>query len=613
VRSPSAGGAGCVPTDAVPGRLVVRLAPRPEEPLDLFLMRLGGSNGTGGPRRLLAQVGLAGTARSVRSDLAPLAVALGAADGDVSLLERLGRWRDPISGRTRLCGRAISATALGRPLGRICPGCLRSGTAFRWQFDSKAVLACERHGCWLRDGCAGCGRRLDWNREHVDRCPCGLSLDAPTPAAPPGAIALAGKVSEIDRGGGFPLSLSEALELVWFAAVRNGEGLGRGAAVDRPTVSRTWRFLEPVVDLLDDWPDKFSAWIVSSRRGELRSSSLYDQIPILMNLKETFGNRVPAITEAAALAARDATHLIPVRSHSSYHRSGGPNLDAASAAALLGIAPPSVACRIERGELAGRLVMVGGRRAVSVQRSDLAGMIRRKSDTPEAIGSFLGLSEAQAVALRRSLGRMRGAPPADREAMRSLVRELDGLASPDPAPADVMPLAAVTAMRGPGLPGAVSLVLSGSLGLWRLGGAADPPFRRLGVSRAELLRAAGGGLSVREIAALLKVPTRLVPKLLEAGCIATTGASRRRCVDVEAVRRCSEHFATGAQLAASVGTNARTLLARLATAGLEPLVPSDPANGISSVWDRARVEDIMRGDAARTGWDNCPEGDDRPD
>lgn len=278
-----------------------------------------------------------------------------------------------------------------------------------------------------------------------------------------------------------------------------------------------------------------------------------------------------------------------MRPISSFYRPGAASLDASSAARLLGIAPASVARRIETGVLRGRIAAAGGRRATSVARTEA--VRRPPPDTLAAAAVLLGVTTTQARELQAAGHLKPGGEAGD--SARALMRELEGHANEPVMPDDPMVLSAVPALRGPTLAAAVALVLSGALPAALSPPKPGPLLSRIHVSRSGVLRLAAGGLSVREVAGMLKVPVRLVPKLVESGCVAVASDPSRRAIDEAAVRRCAAEFATGGEMAAFAGTSSRTLLELLRDAGIRPVVPSDPPRGISSVWRRKEVEEFV--------------------
>ncbi len=386
--------------------------------------------------------------------------------------------------------------------------------------------------------------------------------------------------------GTHPLPVGEAARLVWFAGVRSHGALRRGATIDRPGIRDTWDLLEPVAGILDEWPLRFVEWVVARGRNGARGGSLYEHHPLALDVLREFGGSCPAIPGALADAFAADASAPPIRTNSRFYREGAATLDSSGAARILGVAPPTVARRIGDGTLPGRVAGAGRRRAVAVSREH-AVLASRAAVPPDNVASGFGLSRAQMAGLRTESG----SSPKSKDDMERLVRQLDGRAGSGPPPKDAIALANVSSLRGPTLLTAVGLVMEGRLRCWS-SAAHKPAFRRLLVSRSQLLREAGGGLSVREVAGCLRVPTRLVPLLVGAGCLEASGPPGRRPITRLAVARCAERYATAGEIAASARTNTRTLLARLEEAKVEPVIPSDPASGISSVWRRDEIEAV---------------------
>ncbi len=568
-------------------RAIVRPDLGDGEPLDLALMRIAEANGISGPRCLISSLGLQNACRSRRSDLSALQRFIGFDPSELPIWESRGRWANPGRGLVNIGGLSVPFSAVGRPLGRICHRCVAEGVTFRPTWDVKAMVACNVHGCFLSDACPDCGRRIDWDRPRIDRCRCARRLDVPSAPAPSGACSLARRLADAALGIG-PLELGEAGLLAWFAGVRSAAVFQNGATVDRPDVTSSWSILEPVADVLDRWPSRFSEWLMSQRSREARSGSIYEHLPVLEELRRTFGACRP-VMEAAVDALNGGDDLPPPKRHSRFGHPSPLIVGASAVARLRGVAPATLMRHVQEGLLPGRVFDGGGRRYVALRRELTDAPPVPRSTTP-MVGRELGVARRQVFDLKRAglLG-ADGAAPDWGLGIETLLRPL---ATQGSLPPDGVTLADVPKLRGPGLVPAIRHVLDGSLAIFVLERGRRPVLSRFVVSRSGLLAAvASGQLSVREVAKALRVPIRLVPLLVDADCLEAHGDGKRRRVPPESLKRFQTCFATAGQLAREVGTNSRTVLARLREAGLHPVIPSDVERGISSVWRRKEAEE----------------------
>lgn len=59
---------------------------------------------------------------------------------------------------------------------RYCPACLKESPIWNFLWEVKLVTACERHRVRLVDTCTACGKGLNWTRERLQYCGCGVAL-----------------------------------------------------------------------------------------------------------------------------------------------------------------------------------------------------------------------------------------------------------------------------------------------------------------------------------------------------------------------------------------------------------------------------------------------------
>lgn len=59
---------------------------------------------------------------------------------------------------------------------QICPACLEQFQYVRKIWDFSLITCCALHGTTLVETCAGCGRKLNWDRPGIMTCQCGFDL-----------------------------------------------------------------------------------------------------------------------------------------------------------------------------------------------------------------------------------------------------------------------------------------------------------------------------------------------------------------------------------------------------------------------------------------------------
>ncbi|MGW8788758.1 TniQ family protein [Heyndrickxia sporothermodurans] len=172
-------------------RLAVRSAPKADETLHAFVLRLATANGHDHPGWILAAAGLGSTFATAPCDLAGLSGLTGGL-ATVDALARAACWdARGREGRMLLSGKPVAASALALAHARICPACVDAVGTVRALWDLRCVSACPDHDVRLTDRCPRCGRRLGWMRPGPGICPCGAPLGSGGETADPGALSVA--------------------------------------------------------------------------------------------------------------------------------------------------------------------------------------------------------------------------------------------------------------------------------------------------------------------------------------------------------------------------------------------------------------------------------------
>jgi hypothetical protein len=84
----------------------------------------------------------------------------------------------------------------------------------------------------------------------------------------------------------------------------------------------------------------------------------------------------------------------------------------------------------------------------------------------------------------------------------------------------------------------------------------------------------------------LSVNQRMIAPLIKAGCLKETTHAGRRAVTQASIEDCQRRFVTTAIIAKAARSNTRTIIARLKSLEINPVVDGSSSNGISFVWRR---------------------------
>jgi hypothetical protein len=265
---------------------------------------------------------------------------------------------------------------------------------------------------------------------------------------------------------------------------------------------------------------------------------------------------------------------------------------------------------ISAGEIRGVVRAGGGRRFGFVTPEAVGECLAASASTLTAreTADLLGIGVRQLARLARA-GMMPCAPPSLgsqrgrrylADAVSRMRLALDAVARSGPPPEAAIALSDVSRSRQVCFTKAVQAAAAAQLGLWRVEPVGNRPlfadYRILVGEAADLRTATAKGqepvacMSVKQVASRLELSMRMVPVLVAAGCLESAifareaGPLPKRGVTVKSVDAFHQRYATLAQVAAARGTSTRALLARLIASGVQPVVASDSARGISSVW-----------------------------
>ncbi len=604
-------------------RLPVRCEPYPGvESLGGFVRRAAHANGYDTTSWLLEAAGLPRSFASVRCCLGGLAALTGA---DRQLLERTAIWSPPgVVGRVTFGNALMYASHVNFGTHRFCPGCLEEACMLQRNWQLRPVVACDRHGLLLLDKCPACSRWFSPRTRCLRVCRCGYrTARGDTPAAGCDAVGVAGLIRRLSEGGEAgpglaPVTtLNGALSLVWFfgsCTVDQGEEGWRSRHMSKPTVSSATRLLPAAWAVLSDWPAGLHRWLDGRRRGGAGHVGLTAEFgPWLHRLSSAAsGGGCDAVTAEAKSWLATSWGRGTLKPGSCFYtaaQKGGP-LNAAQAAQLLGVSGSTVARMLAEGDLAGEVLPMGGRRAMRVNRRSVADMLKGPETTRSLheVGIALGISAPQVETLRnagllssRSVlvagRRVRRLTP---EGMTSLVAGLAAVASSKPPSDDggLLPLSALPSRRQVRLDVVMRSILDRSVPCWADKGASGPFLKRFRVRLADVAGRVPGSraaLSVREAATRLGISTRMMPALVDAGCLRVitrpsgSEAPAKRNLCQTSVKDFGSKYVMSRELAHLDGTSTRAVVSSLAARGIVPVVAPDTKQGISGVWRRADV------------------------
>ncbi|PSJ51433.1 TniQ family protein [Pseudaminobacter soli (ex Li et al. 2025)] len=591
-------------------RLPIRFGPLPDEAFHQFMYRLAASNAYQTTQSIAALAGMPRGYALQPCDLGPLAALLGGMADAADLIAR-ARW--PVcegSQFVRMGGNVVAARMVNVVRAKICPQCIRETGLDRAIWDLSLYVACSKHGTVLVDECSSCGHRLSWHRNAVDRCGCGcgkILLMEPARASQK-VIAV---MSELERryASSTPeqdtdlgIELNAALELLWFTGTHDRNEPGwRSRFMSKPDIATSLRAIERSGDVLLHWPHGLHTWLEEHRVPSAEHVGIHaDFGPVLTRMRHVIDIADPmhVFDEVRSYIANHG----PVKPCSFFFsRQAKSRTVGAHAARRLGVTNATVKRMVRDGHLSGQCRRGGNRHftAVDPQAIELA-MARRASSIGVAdLADQLGVSRYQVGKLRRS-GLLCPLPAYvgrrecrfDRDAADMLEGQFRKAAKIAEISHVDTALKAIATKRQRQLAGLVKLVLEGTIPVQVIDGD-QPLFERVFVPSNAVTWITA--LDVRSAAAKLKVSVRMIPVLVEAGCLSATRTQRniiaQRSVDACSVAQFGDRYVLTGEVAARRKTSTRMALAELRAAKVKPVITSNSAAGISAVWRR---EDLQK-------------------
>ncbi|WP_370655792.1 TniQ family protein [Paracraurococcus lichenis] len=510
---------------------------------------------------------------------------------------------------------------------KLCIACLRASPWLRRLWSIRVVLACPEHCSMLLDACPRCGTRLTWRRRGLGQCTCRHDLLTATQvAALPVLVDLAAVIAGLCAGrcpndsrlAPVP-DATAAAQLVWFVAsdIAERHTGWRSFHMAKPGSAEIVSAVSAAAPVLLDWPDGLQAWLRS--RAELVANGV--------GVRATFGpvlHRLMASLrgpEFAFLHAEVRRWLADdwrgghVKPWSPLYAPPRPGklLTGVEAAERLGVTPSRVPRLVAAKLLDARTSRAGSRVFHLVPEPAVTALLARSAAalTLEAAAGRLGVTAGQVERLARAgLIRVLRSPPGrprgvyvEPGALNELEARLDAACGrPRQSGAADCTLADLSERGRAALVPTLHCILVGTLSVARCDvGPGAPGLRRYLAPSACLAAPTGMGVAdpcvpVRAAASSLGVSVRMVPRLVKAGCLQAPAARGiggrlgRRAVTAASVVAFPGLFTTAAGLATVWRTSTREVTRRLSAAGIAPVLPRDPARGLSAVWRRSDCE-----------------------
>ncbi len=583
--------------------MLVHLTPRPSEFLAAYLLRVAHANGYQGLNSLRLALGLHRKLMSSRVELSTLSHLWSDASTDWGFQsawwDGYQRGRLPVGGS----GLPVRYWSVKRP--RICPACIADGHDLNPCWDIHGVACCPVHQVWLVTHCE-CGLAVSWWRGGPSMCNCGRSYQSSGDTPSAANLALSTNILALTKASLDHLSpvddLAAYCRLIWFvdtwsASRRRKSDEGVGQRIREPL-----RRSEIAADALFSWPTGFETWLGSMRAHDAA------------NLSEAFGSLFPAMRRHFSSAAYHSVwqavrnvigscpeQFLLQRRSKMLAQGKSAWTKGASASATLGISQASLRRLVGRLHMDGVVQGSTGRKRTTVRTDSLRGaeLERETRLDASAASRSLGLSMYQLEQLRKGglilpvrwEGKKHWYRPKD---IGNLVFRLSQV-SMTVSRADAQALPTLQTRGRGSLLRVLQAALCQRVTLFRTTSGPAVSLHDFGmIPIAGLIDDNNGtGVSVREAARRIGMQPRVIPVLLASNCIKPSNRERFS-VCAASLAIFTNTYCTIRSFARERGSSSAGIQRRLVSAGIEPVVPSSSAAGISAIWLRGDLASVWQ-------------------
>lgn len=515
---------------------------------------------------------------------------------------------------------------------KVCTACLTEGGWIRREWEIRTYVACPDHGTILKDTCHRCGYRLTWRRPAVDLCSCKASLWGGEPvAASQALIRISAALCRLEHSlpsneASFALAgtLEAASNIFWFFAsdpAADG-GLWRSGQMSKPPLKDLIRMLEPVSPIILNWPDGLYSWLHAHQKNSIDG----------IGVRAGFGSFLHRLTrrlpgdqysflrnEVQLWLANEWTNGLVKRSSHFFAKSAmAPVLPVKEVSRRLGIPNQRVRALAGLGILEAKVKQLKANRAYLITASSVEDVRYRIAQliSLEEVADRLCISKHQIerlvlykIIVVSSVAKCLSLFQFEPGEIDHLIIRLRELEVEEPPPSHTISLAEVAQKRQTAFALVTRAVLHGELTIWRNPRVenADTLHRFL-ISPTGALdwrRSSAAGLppepclSVREAAAKLGLSVRMMPHLVEAGClrvredVPARHSVRKRSIVASSVEAFRDRYVMSKELALANKTNTRTVSKILRSQNITPVIMGNTSSGISDVWRRSDCRSLI--------------------
>lgn len=585
-----------------------------QESLRGYVLRVSAANGHPGSAWVLKMAGLSQQFARDPCDLTGLA---GLMDKPVAVLEAAAYW--PTAEKPRLLRfgtQQIRSSEIVFHSPRICPLCLADFSVCRRIWDLRCYAACHLHGCWMLDQCQTCGRKIDWRRQAIDHCHCGVSFSAaPAELASTEVSSLSTAIAELETNGACTAvpgsDLDGFLAAAWsFGNVAHAQG-PRNPGSAKSAMHLLRNKMQAAAPVLLDWPHGLRDWLIAHRGDRPAQASMHSMFGNLLDALRVGlrGRAAFLVDQIGEILTEDWYDGVVKRN--SYYYCNAPRsirrLNLRDAARHLGVRPETIGRMVECGELNGKVLPAGKRSLCLFDAENLshAAALFERRLTPAQASEYVGVSTRIVNKLSRAglistLSQSGHNAPHyfDPQSLDIFIKNLWRIAKQNDNECEIIPIAGIPA-RSYSVCEVLKRINTGQITAVRI--TKNMPttagLQFIGVREQDLVGARRDGrdrpnYTVREAADELSVSPRVILAAVRRGLIrlARPDQPHARCnIPADALGEFGQNYKMLRVVMHRLGINSIQAMELMRRAGYQPVIEADSTLGISSVW---RAEDV---------------------
>jgi len=367
-------------------KLLITETPYEDESLDSYILRLTEANSYTTPDWIRRMVGAAPVYRMQFSNdeqLKGLSELSGISEVVLKQMSLSFNDGEGAVKQVKFMGQLVPIYLVNRGTARYCPKCLQEKPVMLQIWDLHCYTACTKHGNYLLDKCPSCGSKISWSRTGVCSCSCGADLrDAETEATADIVVSSLIKDKLLPQGESgnsdrIPLTLPLFSILRLLAAFT---GLLRGYIDTTGKVLAGYRDIHymntemaEAYKLFENWPINFYKCLDIQLNDPIKGQLYFKSLCRVLKRDYSYGSENFVYNSFIQYVVEHwkGGYVSRIRSFDKEVRMNRRYLSMADVRKILNARPETVERLIKEGNLEGKIIDVGSRKQILVNRDSV--------------------------------------------------------------------------------------------------------------------------------------------------------------------------------------------------------------------------------------------------